>query len=362
MSGLVELDILYVGDHYVDQYIDTIVQLADAEEGYYGFEGYTVLGCDSSWYVVFNEIREAITLYDSLQIYNGDVRTWHNIEITEPGIKFDTIRSELGGVMAYCQLTVSLLDVELYSDSIELAEGETYIWRDSIEITEPGIYRDSVYSEFGGLMAIYELTVTAAAPVGQGKTFELVTTQLTDWSGNYLIVFADNMAHATVSGKDLAATSDVLTISEDNKIVTADSCFVTVAAMGTDYSVQLPNGNYLGAQKNGVTSNANAVALTFNYTADGVQIAGTASGTEYILYCNTNNGTFYRMYVDKTGTSGYTLPQLYKEVTGEGPATKVETINAEDGAVKVILNGNLYIIRDNQWYDATGRLTVDPRK
>lgn len=310
LNGYIELDVLYVGDHYVDQYVDTIVQLADMEEGYYGFDaGPTALGCDSFWFVTFTEIREATYIHEDSVLAEGESFIWHGQTIEAAGMYYDTVRTDLGGVMAY-----------------------------------------------------YELTVTAPAPAPQGKTFELVTAPQADWSGNYLIVFADNKAHATVSGKDLVATSDVLTISEDNKIVTADSCFVTVTAMGNDYSVLLPNGFYLGAQKNGVISSAAAVALTFSYTADGVQIAGLANSIEYILYCNTNNGTFYRMYTDKTGTSGYALPQLYKEVSGEGPGTKVEIINAEDGAVKVILNGSLYIIRDNQWYDATGRLTVDPRK
>lgn len=307
LNNEVIVDTAYVGDHYVDRFYDFYVQEGDEEA--YGFEEVNIHGCDSVWLVTF---------------YN-------------------------------------ILTAETILENHELAEGETYIWHE-MSITEPGLYYDTVRSEMGGVKAYYELTVTAAAPVGEGRTFELVTAPQADWSGNYLIVFADNKAHATVSGKDLVATSDVLTISEDNKIVTADTCYVTVTAMGNDYSVLLPNGFYLGAQKNGVISSAAAVALTFSYTADGVQIAGLANGVEYILYCNTNNGTFYRMYTDKTGNSGYALPQLYKEVSGEGPGTKVETINAEDGAVKVILNGSLYIIRDNQWYDATGRLTVDPRK
>ncbi len=313
LNGYIELDVLYVGDHYVDQYVDTIVQLADMEEGYYGFDaGPTALGCDSFWYVIFTEIREATYIHEDSVLAEGESFIWHGQTIEATGMYYDTVRTELGGVMAY-----------------------------------------------------YELTVTAPAPAPQGKTFELVTTQLADWTGNYLIVFADNKAHATVSGgknKDLAATSDVLTISEDNKIVTADSCFVTVTAMGNDgYSILLPSGLYLNEPNaNSVAESANAQAMTLTYNTDmaGVEI----SGGNRILYCNTNNGTFYRMYTDKTGNSGYALPQLYKEVSGEGPGTKVETINAEDGAVKVILNGNLYIIRDNQWYDATGRLTVDPRK
>ena len=307
LNNEVIVDTAYVGDHYVDRFYDFYVQEGDEEA--YGFEEVNIHGCDSVWLVTFYNILTAETIRENHELADGETYIWHEMSITEPGLYYDTVRSEMGGVKAY-----------------------------------------------------YELTVTAAAPAPQGKTFELVTAPQADWTGNYLIVFADNKAHATVSGKDLVATSDVLTISEDNKIVTADTCFVTVTAMGNDYSVLLPNGFYLGAQKNGVISSAAAVALTFSYTADGVQIAGLANSIEYILYCNTNNGTFYRMYTDKTGNSGYALPQLYKEVSGEGPGTKVEIINAEDGAVKVILNGSLYIIRDNQWYDATGRLTVDPRK
>ncbi len=310
LNNEVIVDTAYVGDHYVDRFYDFYVQEGDEEA--YGFEEVNIHGCDSVWLVTFYNILTAETILENHELADGETYIWHEMSITEPGLYYDTVRSEMGGVKAY-----------------------------------------------------YELTVTAAAPAPQGKTFELVTTQLADWTGNYLIVFADNKAHATVSGgknKDLAATSDVLTISEDNKIVTADSCFVTVTAMGNDgYSILLPSGLYLNEPNaNSVAESANAQAMTLTYNTDmaGVEI----SGGNRILYCNTNNGTFYRMYTDKTGNSGYALPQLYKEVSGEGPGTKVEIINAEDGAVKVILNGNLYIIRDNQWYDATGRLTVDPRK
>ena len=310
LNNEVIVDTAYVGDHYVDRFYDFYVQEGDEEA--YGFEEVNIHGCDSVWLVTFYNILTAETILENHELADGETYIWHEMSITEPGLYYDTVRSEMGGVKAY-----------------------------------------------------YELTVTAAAPAPQGKTFELVTTQLADWTGNYLIVFADNKAHATVSGgknKDLAATSDELTISEDNKIVSADSCFVTVTAMGNDgYSILLPSGLYLNEPNaNSVAESANAQAMTLTYNTDmaGVEI----SGGNRILYCNTNNGTFYRMYTDKTGNSGYALPQLYKEVSGEGPGTKVETINAEDGAVKVILNGSLYIIRDNQWYDATGRLTVDPRK
>lgn len=314
------IETAYVGDHYVDRFYDFYVQLGDEEA--YGFEETSSHGCDSVWLVTFNNILTAETILEDSVLAEGETILWHGQTIEAAGLYYDTVRSEMGGVMAY-----------------------------------------------------YELTVTEALPPVQGKTFELVTAQLADWTGNYLIVFADNKAHAALgligsgtTAKDFVAVGNELTIV-DNKITTADSCYVTITAMGTDgYSILLPDGNYLNRIHNGAAVSATAEAMAIDYTANGIQISGSVSGKTgtYYLYCNANNGTpMYRFYVDKSGTAQaaqYALPQLYKEVSGEGPGTAIETIDTANEAVKVILNGNLYIIRDNQWYDATGRLTVDPRK
>lgn len=295
---------LYPGDHYSDANFEEFVATIDTS---YILVGTNVKGCDSIiiMHVIINTVD---TIRETFEMPENDT-IWHGITITEPGMYYYTEPSFLGG------------------DSIR-----------------------------------YILTVTAPVTPVEGRTFELVTEQLSDWSGNYLIVFSDNKAHATVSGskkKDLVATSGELTITEDNKITTAENCFVTLTAMGTDdYSILLPNGMYLNEPSdNSVdeSANAQAMTLTYNETKAGVEI----SGGNRILCHNSSGGNFYRMY---TAVGSHALPRLFKEVSGEGPATAIETINTANEAVKVILNGNLYIIRDNQWYDATGRLTSDPRK
>ena len=64
-----------------------------------------------------------------------------------------------------------------------------------------------------------------------------------NWAGQYLIVFADNKAHATVTGSDLAATSDALTIDEGEiEINSTDKYYVTVELMQGGYSIKLPSG------------------------------------------------------------------------------------------------------------------------
>ena len=152
-------------------------------------------------------------------------------------------------------------------------------------------------------------------PGGAGK-YVKVTASQTDWTGKYLIVFGEN-AHATISGKDLTATAAV-TVSGDaiESSAEVDAAAVTVAKNGEKYSIALPDGKYFGMAHNACSSSASAYDVDFEYTADGIKISGAVSGKTamYYLYYNssTAGSNFYRCYVDKTGTTGYALPVLYK--------------------------------------------------
>ncbi len=140
-----------------------------------------------------------------------------------------------------------------------------------------------------------------------------------NWAGQYLIVFADNKAHATVTGSDLAATSDALTIDEGEiEINSTDKYYVTVELMQGGYSIKLPSGKYMVCGKNKISQSATPVALSLNYTTSGVEIVSTDEN-EYTLYCNTSGtNKYYRAYTPKTA-SNYALPTLYR--TGdEAPA------------------------------------------
>ncbi len=149
---------------------------------------------------------------------------------------------------------------------------------------------------------------------GNGGKYVKVTSAPADWTGKYLIVFGNN-AHATISGKDLQATAAV-TVS-DNAIASSsavDAAAVTVAKSGSKYSIALPDGKYFGMAHNSCAESADPYDIEFEYTADGIKISGDVSGktATYYLYHNTNNGDFFRCYVDKSGMDGYTFPVLYK--------------------------------------------------
>ena len=150
----------------------------------------------------------------------------------------------------------------------------------------------------------------------EGK-YVKVTAEQDDWSGKYLVVFGTS-AHANLTSKDLTATVENLSIVNDE--IQADSAIdkaaLTVTKNGEAYSVLLPSGKYFGMQKNGCKLFSEPFDVNFEYTADGVKVSGyvEAESNTFILYHNSNNGNFYRCYVEKNGASGYALPQLYKYV------------------------------------------------
>lgn len=145
-----------------------------------------------------------------------------------------------------------------------------------------------------------------------------VAAEQTDWSGKYLIVWGSN-AHASLAAdkKDLNSTVAV-TIANDEIEASAEvnAAAFTVAKNGEKYSMSFADGKFFGMQKNGCKLMDSAFDLSFEYTADGTKVSGfvTAENNTFILYHNSNNGDYYRCYVEKNGQAGYTLSTLYKFV------------------------------------------------
>ena len=93
--------------------------------------------------------------------------------------------------------------------------------------------------------------------------------------------------------------------------------------------------------------------------------------TNYIIY---NNALYYvdgtnvyvganRAYLDMTGVPAYSNNQqgaprrrVTMTVHGEQTTTGIDALNAAEAPVKVMINGQMYILRGEKMYDATGRL------
>ena len=179
-------------------------------------------------------------------------------------------------------------------------------------------YNGTAQGGGNSIPAYYISHVAGEAPVvtpTSGK-YVLVAAEQADWSGKYLIVFGTS-AHASLTSKDLNATVMNLAIANGEIAANSeiDAAALTVAKNGQAYSMLLPSGKYFGMQKNGCKVFDAAFDLNFEYTASGVKISGyvEAESNTFYLYHNSNNGDYYRCYVEKT-QSGYDFPQLYKYI------------------------------------------------
>ena len=182
------------------------------------------------------------------------------------------------------------------------------------DILTIAVQRGSYNNNPQGVNAFYITHTAGELDLGEEVAFTKVSEALSDWTGSYLVMMTDGKAHATVSGKDFAATSDELT--ETDGVIKAPEAFaVSIAKEGEGWSIKLPNGQYLSLAHNSAASSATPVAFNIEYTDNGVKIFAVPSGktVNYYLYYSTNNGVFMRFYVDKSTDNRYTLPTLYKK-------------------------------------------------
>ena len=182
------------------------------------------------------------------------------------------------------------------------------------DILTIAVQRGSYNNNPQGVNAFYITHTAGELDLGEEVAFTKVSEALSDWTGSYLVMMPDGKAHATVSGKDFAATSDELT--ETDGVIKAPEAFaVSIAKEGEGWSIKLPNGQYLSLAHNSAASSATPVAFNIEYTDKGVKIFAIPSGktVNYYLYYSTNNGVFMRFYVDKSTDERYTLPTLYKK-------------------------------------------------
>ena len=165
--------------------------------------------------------------------------------------------------------------------------------------------------------------------VSFATTFEKVTAEPADWSGEYLLVYENSATEAYVwIGVDAASNYTTATITA-GAIEVADAVTIKIAAMEGGYSVLVNGGTNVGKYIYG-TSNNNALKFgtdptlnTFAYTDGHVVMT---SG-EIMAFNKTSGQTRFRYFKSTTisgNTNMYIYPQLYEKVAGaEVPATAI---------------------------------------
>lgn len=145
--------------------------------------------------------------------------------------------------------------------------------------------------------------------------YEKVTSNLTDWSGTYLIVYeTDNKAFDGSLTVFEANNNNISVTITSNTIVsnatTDASSFVIARAAGDNYTIKSSSGYYIGrtANSNGLNANTGtAYTNTISYSAGNVTITSSAGPT--LKYNNQSGTERFRYY-----TSGQQAIQLYRKI------------------------------------------------
>lgn len=177
------------------------------------------------------------------------------------------------------------------------------------------------------LMLVSMLPVTAAA--ADEGVYKKVTSDQTDWTGEYLLVYEASETQAYVFDGSLSDLDDVNNYKElviADGAITADRAYsVTVEAVTGGYVIKAANGQYIYApsDKNSLTTNekkdtAAKYPNTFSVTDDGVDIV--LSSGPHMRFNAASNQMRFRYYKSTTYTSQKPVT-LYKL---EGGSTEPE--------------------------------------
>ena len=160
---------------------------------------------------------------------------------------------------------------------------------------------------FFALFAMLALGVTNA----WGAEYELVTSEPSDWSGEYLVVYNNGCFNGSLTtGFDKSAPVDVTT--SNNKINLDEKYAMIIGKQGTAYSLKTASGFYIGRNANSNGMNASqtwttdyTISFTWDATNKNVKIAGAGER------CLGLNGTTWRFYA---ASNTYVNLSLYKKV------------------------------------------------
>ena len=219
------------------------------------------------------------------------------------------------------------------------------------------------------------------------KHYAKVTQELSDWSGDYLIVYEDEDVAFNGSLQTLDAASNTVEVTISNGIIIASSDEVnsakfTIAAVEGGYSIKSASGKYIGrdVNSNGLNESATeAYVNTISCTPNGViEIQG--AGGAYLRYNDASNQVRFRYYA-----SGQKDIQLYRyvgsvsnlytrifmnetanSVTIEGPSIipngsvlEVTTITNNVGADRLLVDEGGQLVTSSN-VNATARKSITP--
>lgn len=137
--------------------------------GPYIHYGKTKAGCDSIEHLQLY-VHPSYLFVEEYELCNKDTLIWHNRILCESGVYYDSLLSVQGYDSVY-KLTLTVYPTYYKEESIEICPN-TSIWLHEMNISEPGIYYDTLYSVHG-CDSIFKITVNLKRSFRQEFTTEI---------------------------------------------------------------------------------------------------------------------------------------------------------------------------------------------
>lgn len=210
-------------------------------------------------------------------------------------------------------------------------------------------------------VTLYAILQLENAPTVMEK-YVKVTEELTDWSGEYLIVYENEVGNLAFDGSltTLDAAQNTIAVSITNNTIeantTTDASMFTITALSEGgYSIQSASGYYIGQTSNNngmATSQETAYANTISINDNSATIV---SGGAYLRYNNASNQNRFRYYKSSSYT-GQQAIQLYKKVSEEVIPTivDIEYVSGITSMPDNIPESTCYIVEDGAVLTFTG--------
>lgn len=188
------------------------------------------------------------------------------------------------------------------------------------------------------------------------QIYKKVTSNLTDWSGTYLIVYEYEDGGLAFDGslETLDATKNTVPVTIVDGVITGDfrnNVFI-IGTVDGGYSIMSKSGIYIGrgSDSNGLDAKSTAMANTIAL-ADGVFTIKGSGGPTLMFNADSNQMRF--RYYAKSGQKSIALYKLEEAVTVPAPVLDSFSISLNKGVtVRVTLT------IDQKWYDANENAKV----
>lgn len=298
----------------------------------------------------YGEVTDGTAVYRGGSGSGGSLAGYKNSNYYEPldGVKGDAARillyvyvrwgeANLTDVIQSVDVLLSWIELDPVdtwemgrNDATETIQGNRNVFIDYPELAFT-LFGESVPSGYqtptsNGTTPTSTATETATAtPVTttspSSDTYTKVTSELSDWSGEYLIVYeAGSYAFdSTLTTLDAVNDYKAVTITNDT-ITLADAPYFTIASSGTSYTILARNGQYIGrsADSNGLDTSSTAINNTISYNSTDGCININGVGGAYLRFNSASNQMRFRYYKSSTYTSQQAI-QLYKRVVTATP-------------------------------------------